>query len=66
MAPMQHETVDSLKGMVAELETRVAQLERRLHGDNRSKPKCGTESLRMILMGPPGAGMLSLPVQDPA
>ena len=64
---MQHETVDSLKGVIAELESRVAQLEHRLvHGDNDAKPKAGTESMRMILMGPPGAGAFSLPVQDPA
>ncbi|PGH30891.1 adenylate kinase [[Emmonsia] crescens] len=57
MAPIKDETVDGLKNIIGELESRVAQLEQRLlHGGDSSKPKSITESVRMILMGPPGAG----------
>ncbi|PGH13735.1 adenylate kinase 1 [Helicocarpus griseus UAMH5409] len=58
MAPIKDETVDGLKGIIGELESRVAQLEERLlHGGEKStKPKTITDSVRMILMGPPGAG----------
>ncbi|KAK2771900.1 adenylate kinase [Onygenales sp. PD_12] len=56
MAPIKDETVESLKSIVGELESRVAQLEERLvHGES-SKPKSVAESVRMILIGPPGAG----------
>ncbi|EEH43278.1 adenylate kinase 1 [Paracoccidioides brasiliensis Pb18] len=57
MAPIKDETIDSLKNIIGELESRVAQLEHRLlHGGDSSKPKSVAESVRMILMGPPGAG----------
>ncbi|PGG97852.1 adenylate kinase 1 [Polytolypa hystricis UAMH7299] len=53
MAPIKDETVDGLKTIIAQLESRVAQLEQRLvHGDSKSLP----ERMRMVLMGPPGAG----------
>ncbi|KAK2801087.1 adenylate kinase [Emmonsiellopsis sp. PD_5] len=56
MAPIKDETVESLKSIIGELESRVAQLEDRLvHGES-SKPKSIAESVRMILIGPPGAG----------
>jgi len=54
MAPKTDEIVDNLKDLVHKLELRVQQLESRLeHGG--SKPPRG---VRMVLMGPPGAGML--------
>ncbi|EEQ90573.1 adenylate kinase [Blastomyces dermatitidis] len=57
MAPIKDETVDGLKTIIGELESRVAQLEERLlHGGGSSQPKSVAESVRMILMGPPGAG----------
>ncbi|KLJ10133.1 adenylate kinase 1 [Blastomyces silverae] len=57
MAPIKDETVDGLKNIIGELESRVAQLEERLlHGGGSSQPKSVAESVRMILMGPPGAG----------
>lgn len=46
MAPPPQDTLDALKYIVGDLQGRVAQLERRL-------PK----EMRMILIGPPGAGM---------
>ena len=56
MAPTKDETIDGLKDIIGKLESRVAQLEDRLvHGD---KPKTVTEHMRMVLMGPPGAGLL--------
>ena len=58
MAPIKDETVDNLKDTIAKLESRMAQLEQRLlHGEDAGKRKSAAESMRMILMGPPGAGM---------
>ena len=57
MAPTRDETIDGLKDIIGKLESRVAQLEDRLvHGD---KPKTVTEHMRMVLMGPPGAGIVA-------
>ncbi|EER37257.1 adenylate kinase cytosolic [Histoplasma capsulatum H143] len=57
MAPIKDETIDGLKSIISELESRVVQLEGRLlHGGGSSQPKSITDSVRMILMGPPGAG----------
>lgn len=56
MAPIKDETVDNLKDLIHQLESRVHQLEAKLAG-NVSKSDT-TESMRMILIGPPGAGML--------
>lgn len=55
MAPIREDTVTDLKDLVAKLETRVRQLEDRLAGDG-IKSRTPTVSMRMILMGPPGAG----------
>ena len=59
MAPTPDELIDTLKGTVDKLETRVAELESRLRG-GKDAPSSGTGSssggLRMILIGPPGAG----------
>jgi len=58
MAPIKDETVDSLKDLVNKLETRVKQLEEKIqHGGSGAAP-AANESVRMILMGPPGAGIL--------
>ena len=55
MAPITEEAVSGLKDMVGKLENRVQELEDRLtNGSN--KPKSLTEQMRIILMGPPGAG----------
>jgi len=59
MAPIKDETVEALRDLVNKLESRVEQLEAKLHGaggDTPRKSKTSTESIRMILMGPPGAG----------
>lgn len=59
MAPITDETVDGLKSIIHKLEARVEQLEQRLtHGGEGSKPRSVAEQMRMVLMGPPGAGML--------
>jgi len=55
MAPIRDETVDSLKDLVSKLEARVDQLESKLQQGHGGSPKA-TPSMRMILMGPPGAG----------
>lgn len=56
MAPITDEIVSGLKDTIGKLEARVVDLESRLTGN--SKPKSVAEQMRIILMGPPGAGML--------
>ncbi|KAG7010172.1 mitochondrial GTP/GDP carrier protein 1 [Physcia stellaris] len=60
MAPIKDETVDALRDTIHKLESRVQQLEAKLgstRGDSSSREtRSSTESVRMILMGPPGAG----------
>ncbi|KAE8145581.1 adenylate kinase [Aspergillus avenaceus] len=55
MAPITEETVSGLKNIIGKLEARVEDLESRL-SSNGSKPKSIAEQMRIILMGPPGAG----------
>ncbi|KAB8228709.1 adenylate kinase-domain-containing protein [Aspergillus alliaceus] len=54
MAPITEETVSGLKDIIGKLESRVEELESRL--SNGTKPKSVAEQMRMVLMGPPGAG----------
>ena len=50
--------VAQLKATVDKLENRVVELEARLHGHSAAAPSGGeTSGMRMILIGPPGAGM---------
>ena len=59
MAPIKDETVEALKDLITKLETRVDQLEAKLQQADGSQPTRRTrttDSIRMILMGPPGAG----------
>lgn len=56
MAPITDDVVSGLKDTIGKLEARVIELESRLTGG--SKPKSVTEQIRVILMGPPGAGMV--------
>lgn len=59
MAPISDQIVDTLKGTVDKLEARVAELEARLQGKAAGSTTSAVEDgMRMILMGPPGAGML--------
>lgn len=51
------EQVEQLKATVNTLERRIADLESRLHGNGSSSGSSArSESIRMILIGPPGAG----------
>jgi len=56
MAPIGDETVQSLQELVNKLESRVKQLEDKLQHASGGTPTTTSESVRMILMGPPGAG----------
>ncbi|MCJ1238650.1 adenylate kinase [Varicellaria rhodocarpa] len=59
MAPIKDETVEALKDLIDKLETRVDQLEAKLlqaDGSQPTRKSRTTDSIRMILMGPPGAG----------
>ena len=58
---MSQELIDKLKGTVDKLEARVVELENKLKGETQSSGGSGNGSpknMRMILIGPPGAGML--------
>lgn len=58
MAPITDDMVQSLHDTIAKLESRVRQLEGRLGGGEggSSRAPSSGQSVRMILMGPPGAG----------
>ena len=60
MAPITDDTVEALRDTIRKLESRVQQLEVKLgHKDASDSPdssKRTFQSVRMILMGPPGAG----------
>ena len=59
MAPITQDIVDGLKDQIGKLESKVADLEGRLgQGSGSAKPQSLSEQMRIILMGPPGAGML--------
>jgi hypothetical protein len=53
------ELVETLKKTVEKLEQRIEDLESRIQGGHggAASQKAGAESIRMILIGPPGAGM---------
>ncbi|KAF1917919.1 adenylate kinase 1 [Ampelomyces quisqualis] len=55
MAPVTESVVDELKSTVHRLEQRIAELEGRLSGHGGGS-SAAQKSVRMILMGPPGAG----------
>lgn len=54
MAPITEQHVESLKDHIHKLEARIWELEQRLQGGGTKVPK--PDSMRMILIGPPGAG----------
>jgi len=49
-------SVDELKKLVSRLESRIEQLESKITGQGGSS--ASEDGMRMIIMGPPGAGML--------
>jgi adenylate kinase len=53
MAPITEETVAGLKNIIGKLEARVEDLEGRLSNEPK---KSVAEQMRLVLMGPPGAG----------
>lgn len=55
MAPITEDALSGLKNTIHQLEAKVSELENRLA--NGGKPKSVAEQMRIILMGPPGAGM---------
>lgn len=56
MAPIGDDTVQTLQDLVHKLEDRVKQLEDKLHHAQGGTKQISGEGVRMILMGPPGAG----------
>lgn len=50
------EDITHLKGIVAALQERIRKIEQSITGDGGGESKCEPGELRMILMGPPGAG----------
>lgn len=65
MAPITDDTVEALRDTIHKLESRVQQLEAKLEHSNESAPAGSSKkpfhSVRMILMGPPGAGACPRP-----
>jgi hypothetical protein len=59
MAPIGDDTVKALQDLVNKLESRVKQLEDKLTHAQGGTKHTAEEGVRMILMGPPGAGMFS-------
>ncbi len=59
MAPITDDMVGTLRDTIHKLESRVQQLEAKLldPGSSSQSASSRTDSVRMILMGPPGAGM---------
>jgi len=55
MAPIKDQVVDDLKNLVHRLQARVEDLEAKLSGEGSSSSSAES-GVRMILMGPPGAG----------
>lgn len=61
MAPIEDASVDALRDLVRKLDTRVEQLESKLEqttGGVSARKQKATVGIRMILMGPPGAGII--------
>lgn len=54
---MADQLVEQLKATVDKLENRVNELETRLHGGSVAVKPGEGQGMRMILIGPPGAGM---------
>ena len=57
MAPTGDDAVQSLQELVKKLESRVKELENKLHHASGGPAPSPTGSVGMVLMGPPGAGM---------
>jgi len=57
MAPIGDDTVQTLQELVNKLESRVKQLEDKLTHAQDGTKHTPSGGIRMILMGPPGAGM---------
>ena len=56
MAPITEQHVDSLKDHIHKLESRIYELEQRMAGGGSSSKDSKSEAMRLILIGPPGAG----------
>lgn len=57
MSPIQDQLIDELKNTIHKLEGRISELEAKVAGRDGGSRASG-EGKRLILMGPPGAGML--------
>jgi adenylate kinase len=57
MAPIGDDAVQSLHDLVNKLESRVKELEDRLQNASGGSKQTADGGVRMILMGPPGAGV---------
>lgn len=61
MAPITDDVVNGLKGLIEKLENRVQEVEAKLTGhESSSTPSTSPSGMRMVIMGPPGAGQTIL------
>lgn len=63
MAPITDDIVGSLKSLVEKLEARVQELENKLasgNGTSSGSSSATPSGMRMVIMGPPGAGVFLL------
>lgn len=56
MPPIDSDTADGLRESVRKLEARIKELESKIEHFGTGTPHSPPEGVRMILMGPPGAG----------
>lgn len=56
MAPITDDIVSDLKASVKRLEARVVELESQFSGNAPSAGSGAQDTMRMVIMGPPGAG----------
>lgn len=63
MPPISSDDWVKVQDLVSELQARVKKLENKLAESSGAAPKSASEEVRMILMGPPGAGTFNVEIR---